>query len=47
MLPIVLQMFLHRLDYLSDKQARAKDEMERQILAKQVQETEREISEIK
>lgn len=40
-------MFLNRLDYLNDKVQKAKDEMEKQILQKQVHETEREINDIK
>ncbi|KAJ6653311.1 hypothetical protein lerEdw1_009340 [Lerista edwardsae] len=42
----LLQPKLLKLDYLSGKQAKAKDDVDRQILAKQIQETEREISDI-
>lgn len=43
----VLETFLNRLDYLNNKREKAQNEMDRQILAKQIQETEREISDIK
>ncbi|XP_058015528.1 snRNA-activating protein complex subunit 4 isoform X2 [Ahaetulla prasina] len=42
----LLQPKLLKVDYLNEKREKSKDEMEKQILAKQIQETEREISEI-
>uniref|UniRef100_A0A8D2LU47 Small nuclear RNA activating complex polypeptide 4 n=1 Tax=Varanus komodoensis TaxID=61221 RepID=A0A8D2LU47_VARKO len=43
---IVLEIFLNRLDYLNEKREKAKDEVGRQIFEKQIQETEREITDI-
>uniref|UniRef100_A0A8C6X9D1 Small nuclear RNA activating complex polypeptide 4 n=1 Tax=Naja naja TaxID=35670 RepID=A0A8C6X9D1_NAJNA len=42
----LLQPKLLKVDYLNEKREKSKDEMEKQILAKQIQETEHEISEI-
>lgn len=39
-------MFLHRLEYLTEKQERSQDEMEKQILTKQIQEVEHEMNNI-
>ncbi|XP_039220094.1 snRNA-activating protein complex subunit 4 isoform X1 [Crotalus tigris] len=42
----LLQPKLLKVEYLNEKREKSRDEMEKQILAKQIQETEREISEI-
>ncbi|XP_026574913.1 snRNA-activating protein complex subunit 4 [Pseudonaja textilis] len=42
----LLQPKMLKVDYLNEKREKSKDEVEKQILGKQIQETEREISEI-
>lgn len=43
----IISNSFHRVEYLNEKREKSRDEMEKQILAKQIQETEREINEIK
>lgn len=44
---MILEISLNRLSYLNQKLEKAKSEMEKQILEKQVKEAEHEIEEIK